>query len=378
MRERDAARVLVVDDEEMNLEVMEGFLDSLGHECVTAGSAKECFALLDDGIDLLLMDVMMPGMDGFETVRQIRNGAAQADLPIIMVTSLTSMEDRLQAVECGANDFISKPVDKTELKVRLTALLKLKRAQDEVKEHRNLLEVKVLERTAELRQALESAADANQRIYSVHLDTIRRLASAAEYKDSHTAAHLSRVRHYCAIIAGALELPAEEVEIIRHAAPMHDVGKIGIPDDILRKPGKLTQDEWYVMKQHAVMGADMLKGSFSALLQAGEIIARSHHEWWDGSGYPYGLKGEQIPLYGRICAVADVFDALTSRRPYKEAFPNAQAFQIILEKRGTQFDPRLVDLFFQNIDLVVDVQNQYREEEPEGYNDVSHWMKKAA
>ena len=157
---------------------------------------------------------------------------------------------------------------------------------------------------------------------------------------------------------------------------MHDVGKIGIPDDILRKPGQLTADEWYVMKQHALMGADILRGSFSSLLQAGELIARSHHEWWNGSGYPFGLKGEQIPLYGRICAVADVFDALTSRRPYKEPFPNAQAYQIILDGRGTHFEPRLVDLFFRNIDAVLDVQKEYREEEPE-LPDLS-WMKKAA
>lgn len=374
MAANQSARILVVDDERMNLELMEGILESLGHSCVAAENATECYEMLTNRIDLVLMDIMMPGIDGFEAVRHIRNCTSYFDLPIIMVTSLSSKEDRLIAVECGANDFITKPVDKTELRIRVNALLKLKWAQDQIKHHQHELEHRVKERTRELRAALETAADANQRIYSIHLDTIRRLASAAEYKDSHTAAHLSRVRHYSAIIADALELPSEEVEIIRHAAPMHDVGKIGIPDDILRKPGQLTPDEWYVMKQHAMMGAEILRGSFSSLLQAGEVIARSHHEWWDGSGYPFGLSGEQIPLYGRICAIADVFDALTSRRPYKEPFPNNQAYQIILDGRGTHFEPRLVDLFFRNIDSVLDVQHQYREEEPE---DLS-WMKKAA
>ncbi len=186
------------------------------------------------------------------------------------------------------------------------------------------------------------------------------------------------MRHYSAILAEALDLPDEEIEIIRHAAPMHDVGKIGIPDDILLKPGKLTQDEWYVMKQHAMMGAEILRGSFSAVLQAGEVIARSHHERWDGSGYPFGLKGEEIPLYGRICAIADVFDALTSRRPYKGPFPNTEAFNIILKGRGTHFEPKLVDLFFRNIDAVLDVQRQYRDEEPQPYDSETRWVKKAA
>ena len=184
---------------------------------------------------------------------------------------------------------------------------------------------------------------------------------AAEYKDEDTANHIKRMSHYSRILAGSLHLSPGEVEIIHLASPMHDVGKMGTPDNILFKPGKHTPEEWEIMKQHATFGGRILNGSSAKLLQAGEIIALSHHEKWDGSGYPKGISGEDIPLWGRITAVADVFDALTSKRPYKEAFSNEKSLQIMKEGRGKHFEPRLLDLFLENLDEVFDIQKKHKD-----------------
>jgi putative two-component system response regulator len=352
-------RILIVDDEKLNQEVLEGMVESLGYTYETAQDGTEALAKLKLGIDLVLLDVMMPRIDGFEVVRRIREDPEYSHIPIIMVTALTDKESRLRAAEVGANDFITKPIDKTELKVRMASLLKMKEAQDAVKRHQILLEKTVQERTQVLRHALAEMAEAQRHIHEAHLDTIHRLALAAEYKDENTAGHLHRMSRYSALLAQALNLPSDKVELILHASPMHDVGKIGIPDVILLKPDKLDPEEWEIMKQHTLIGSQILKNSSSPLLQVGEIIALSHHEKWDGSGYPQGLAGEQIPLWGRICAVADVFDALTSVRPYKKALSNEEAYDILLESRGTHLDPRLVDLFLANWDKVKEIQIQY-------------------
>ena len=209
------------------------------------------------------------------------------------------------------------------------------------------------------RTLIEDLTEAKQRIEEAHLDTIQRLAVVAEYKDEDTAIHIRRMSRYCAVLARTLKLSPADVEMMLHASPMHDVGKIGIPDAILVKPGKLDADEWNIMKQHTIMGAQILSGSESELIQAGEVIALSHHEKWDGSGYPNGLAREKIPLLGRICAVADVFDALTSKRPYKEAFPNEKACKILKEGRGKHFDPNILDAFFKRLDEVVAIQQSY-------------------
>jgi len=356
-----AKRILIVDDEAPNRDLLEALLESLGHKSEKACYGIEALAKMKLDIDLVLLDVMMPGMDGFEVARRIREDPVNGDVPIIMVTSLTEKKDRLRAVEVGANDFISKPIDKTELKVRMTSLLNMKEAQDAIKEYSAKLEEMVTKRTADLRKALEDMAEAQRRTKEAHLDTIRRLAIAAEYKDEDTAAHIHRMSKYSALIAQGLNLPPGEVEVIRHASPMHDVGKIGIADSILLKPGKLDEDQWKVMKEHAIIGSRILDGSSSSVVQAGEVIARSHHEKWDGSGYPQGLSGEDIPLWGRICAVADVFDALTSNRPYKKAFSNKKALEIMREGRGTHFDPRALDVFFEGLDQVFAIQAEYRE-----------------
>ena len=359
----ESKRILIVDDEERNRKLLAVMLETLGYESETAQDGLEALAKLRLDLDLILMDVMMPGMDGFEVVRRIRkmgDGNFQ-DLPIIMVTGLSSQEDRLWAIEAGANDFISKPVDMTELRVRTASLLKMKEARDAIKHHQTMLEETVQKRTIELRRALEETVEAQRKIQEAQLETIQHLSLVAEYKDKETLLHIRRISHYCALIGEKMHLSPGEVEILRIASSMHDVGKIGIPDAILLKPGELTLEEKKIMKQHTVIGSHILSGSQSELLQVGEMIAFSHHEKWDGSGYPRGLSETDIPLFGRICALVDVFDALTNERPYKKAFSNDQAIELIRAGRGRYFDPKIFDLFIEHLDDVVSIQQELRE-----------------
>ncbi len=352
-------RILAIDDERINLRVIGGLLRNLGHEPVLTESFAEALGVLDPSIDLVLLDVMMPETDGFTVARKIRQMPGVSDVPIIMVTALTSKQDRLKAVEAGANDFISKPIDLTELRVRMNSLLRMKESQDEVKRYQAELEEMVAVRTSALRMALDNVQQSQRVILSAHLETIHRLASAAEFKDEETADHIQRMSRYCALLAARLGLPDAEVDMILQASPMHDIGKIGIPDSILLKPARLTPEEWEVMQRHTLYGARILGESSFELLRVGEIIAMSHHEKWDGSGYPRRLSGEDIPLYGRICAVADVFDALTSRRPYKEPYPNEKSLEIMRAGRGTHFDPRILDVFINDFDLVRAIQDEF-------------------
>ncbi len=354
-------RILVADDELVNLKVVAHFLREFGHEPVLADSGIKALELMDSSIDLVLLDVMMPGVDGFEVVRRIRSNPAQQDIPIIMITALTGRQDRLTAVEAGANDFIAKPIDKTELQVRMRSLLRMKQSQDEVKRYQASLEEMVAIRTEALRFAVDNLKEMQHSILASQLDTIFRLSAAAEYKDEHTASHIKRMSEYSALLGVLYGLPAHTVELIRQASPMHDVGKMGIPDSILLKPGKLTPDEWEIMKRHTTIGQRILEGSNSELLQVAEVIAGSHHERWDGTGYPQGLAGENIPIVGRICAVADVFDALTSLRPYKEPFDNATSLAIMRKSQdgGTHFDPAIYRLFIENFDEVIVIQRKF-------------------
>jgi putative two-component system response regulator len=353
-------KVLAADDEEVNRILLEKMLSKLGHEPIMAKDGFDALAKIGEGIDLVLLDVMMPDMDGFEVVRRIRAQGQLADIPVIMVTALSSRDDRLKAVEAGANDFIAKPVDMTELRVRMSSLLKMKEAQDSLKLYQANLEETVRVRTEALRLAVDNLAQQQRDTQAAHLDTVKRLAIASEYKDKDTADHIQRISDFCGLLGKLLDLSQPEVDLLIHASPMHDVGKIGIPDGILLKPGPLDAGEWEIMKSHTLIGGKILKDSYSDVLQAGEIVAMSHHEKWDGSGYPAGLSGEDIPLIGRICAVADVFDALTNARPYKEAYSNEDALDIMRKGRGSHFDPALLDLFFGNLDAVLAIQAKYR------------------
>jgi putative two-component system response regulator len=352
-------RILLVDDDYSTRAITQALVAALGHEVETASDGIEGLAKIRLGVDLVLLDVVMSGIDGFEVCRRIRADALTRDVPVIMLTSMASLDDRLRAVEAGANDFIAKPIDETELRIRSTSLLKLKETQDVLKAYQAHLEDLVKQRTASLRTALDQMAEAQRVAYLAHLDTVERLAIVAEYKDRITARHIERMSHYCAAIARGLKLPPGEVELIQHASRMHDLGKIAVPDLILAKPGSLDHAEWAVMREHAVIGGSILADSNSDLLKAGRIIALSHHERWDGSGYPQGLKGEAIPLWGRICAVADTFDAVTSERSYKPAYSNDIALRILREERGRQFDPTIVDVFLECFDQILAIQTKY-------------------
>ena len=359
--ERMQPEILIVDDEILNRQLLEAFLEFSGYSSKSVASGLDALeAIGTQQFDLVLLDVMMPGISGLETALRIRKTLSHADLPIIMVTALSAKEDRLKAVEVGANDFITKPVDRTELSVRIASQLKIKKLQDDLKQHQANLEYLIEERTKALRQALFEAERSREKLLQAHLDTIKRLGVAAEFKDEDTGSHVSRIGSYCGLIARELNLAEDDVNVLRQASPMHDIGKIGIPDSILLKPGKLNAEEWEIMKTHTIIGAQILDNSDSPLLHVGKIIALSHHEKWDGHGYPYGLRGEQIPLPGRICAVADVFDALTSKRPYKEPYSNDEALKIMRDGRGTHFDPRILDIFFQNLAEIFTVRGTYR------------------
>src|SRR5688572_7812746 len=355
-------RVLVIDDDDGIRKITQILVEGLGHDVEAARDGIEGLAKLQLGVDLVLLDVVMPGLDGFDVCRRIRQDPAGHDVPVIMVTSLDTREHRLYAVEAGANDFIAKPVEETELRVRATSLLKLKATQDELKRYHVHLETMCEERTDSLRKALEHMADAQRTAYQAQLETVERLAILAEYKDKVTGRHIQRMSEYSAVIARGLNLPPAEVELILHASRMHDVGKIAVPEAILRKPSQLDPHEWTVMRQHSAIGSRMLDNSSSQILQAGRVIALHHHERWDGGGYPSGLSGSDIPLWGRICAVADVFDAVTSERPYKPPFPNEEALQLLRDGRGKHFDPRVVDVFFESLEEILKIQTKYKDE----------------
>jgi len=352
------ATILVVDDQAESRCALERALGSFGHHVVLACDGDEALGALSADIDLVVLDATMPRMDGFAVAQRIRQLPAYFDLPIIMVTGLDGKAHRLRAVEVGVNDFISKPFDLTELRLRSAWLLKLKAAHDTIKRHRADLEETVHMRTAALRSALLEVESAQRQTQEAHLDTIRRLVLAAEHKDRATAAHIERIGHLCELLATRLELPSRDVELIRLGSQMHDVGKLGIPDHILLKRGALDETEWQIMKQHAAMGARILQHSPSAILQIGEVIALSHHERWDGGGYPNGLCGEAIPLEGRICAVADVFDALTTDRPYRRALPVDAAYGMMRAEQGRHFDPHIVQLFFDSRSEVEDIRRE--------------------
>lgn len=353
--------VLVVDDEEQNQIVLEMMLRSFGYVSKSARNGMEALTSLSAETDLVLMDVMMPQMDGYETTRRIRQIEKFRDIPIIIVTALSGRVEQLKAVEAGANDFIVKPIDLGELQIRTASMLKMKGAQDAVKRYQADLEQKVEERTADLQQALTRVAALQRNTYESHLDTVRRLAVAAEYKDRDTAFHVQRVSQYCATLGRVIGLSSADVEMLLHASMMHDAGKIGIPDAILLKTAKLDAEEWELMKKHTTIGGRILGGSDSPLLQAGETIALSHHEKWDGTGYPNGLRGEDIPLWGRICAVADVFDAITVKRPYKPALPVAFACETIRDGTGKHFDPQLAEAFLSHLEEILCIKNSYAE-----------------
>ena len=353
---KDKPVILIIDDQVQNIELLEAYLAPECYEIIKAFNGKDAVNIIAaNQIDLVLLDIMMPGIDGFEVIRRVRQGEKNRLLPIILVTALKEKEDRVKGIEAGCDDFISKPVDKLELLARVHSLLKVKAYNDLMLNYRTELESEVTARTQQLKQAL-------QRIKTASLDTIYRLSMASEYRDEETGAHIKRVSRYSAAIARKMGMDENTIETILYAAPMHDLGKIGIPDQILMKRGKLDPAEWKIIKFHTVIGAKILHGAEAEFIKLGEVIALSHHEKWDGSGYPNGEKGQQIPIAGRIVAIADVFDALTSKRPYKEAFPTEVSLAIVKQGRGTHFDPDVADAFFGIQDEIINIKKQHSED----------------
>jgi putative two-component system response regulator len=328
--------------------LMELLLTSFGYDVLTASNGEEALEMVHDiPPDVILLDIMMPKMDGFEVAKQLKREEETKIIPIVMVTALNGVEDRVKALEAGADDFLNKPVDKTELRARVQSLVKVKAYNDHMQNYQKELEAEVAKRTIQLRQALKKLKEAS-------LESIFHLCRAAEYKDENTGDHIKRMSHYACAVARKMGLNKQTVEDLLYTAPMHDAGKIGIPDHILLKPSKLNNKEWETMKQHTLVGAQILAGSGAKFIKLAEIIALTHHEKWDGSGYPKGLKGSKIPLIGRIAAIADVFDALTSKRPYRmKPFSLEEAFNYIKEGRGRHFDPKVVDAFFATKDEIV-------------------------
>jgi putative two-component system response regulator len=364
VQETSTARILVVDDDELNREMITAQLRMLGYEPTVVNDGFQALDAVDDTYDLVLLDFMMPGMDGAEVCRQIREEKNLTDLPIIMVTALSNREDQLRAVQNGANDWITKPVDRNELQVRVKSQLKYKAAQDALRRHQRDLEATVRARTSELRKALEQVTSEQERTNEAYLDTMHRLALASEFRDGFmAAAHIRCVGNYCAAIARGMGLPDNVSEVLLHASPLHDIGMLGIPEDVVAKGDGRNPDEELHFRDHTMLGARLLSGARSELLRAAEVIALSHHEKWDGSGYPHGRSGESIPLYGRICAVADTFDTITAYKGGEWQATNDEAKEVLLAGRGTDFDPAIVDAFFKQWHEIEMFQKRYRRTE---------------
>ncbi len=295
--------------------------------------------------------------------RQIRQQAGSDDLPIIVVLSASSLDHADQLIQAGATDFVVEPLRDSELTARVNQQLRLRNSGGLQSHNQVRIEEQLQKRTKALRSVLERMIETERQVNKAHADTVRRLGVASEYKDEDTGEHISRVGAYARILARGIGMASDEADTLREASALHDVGKIGIPDAILLKPGKLDADEWTIMKTHTTIGAKILAGSKSHLLQLGEKLAMTHHEKWDGSGYPNGISGEDIPIEGRICAVADFYDAVSSDRPYRSAMPQAKVLSLLREGSGAHFDPRLIRIFFDNIEAITKIREQYCERE---------------
>lgn len=328
------AKILIVDDSDANIRLLERILHQAGYTHYQSTTDPRTVLTLyrEFHPDLILLDLMMPHLDGLAVMEQLALEMLDgAYFPILVLTSDITLEAQRRALAAGAKDFVTKPFDPTEVLLRIGNLLETRYLHMQLHDQNKTLEQRVRERTQQLEE--------------LHLELLERLAVAAEYRDDATGQHTRRTGHTAGRLAQVLRLPKRLVELIRRASPLHDVGKIGIPDHILLKPGQLTPAEFEVMKTHTTIGARILSGGRFPLLQTAEKIAFTHHERWDGNGYPRGLKGEAIPLEGRIVAVCDAFDALTRDRPYKPAVSVDDALGELQRCAGTQFDPRVVNAF---------------------------------
>jgi response regulator RpfG family c-di-GMP phosphodiesterase len=342
--------VLIVDDNQPNLLVYKAVVRNLS-DCnpITFASSSEALAWSQGNEpDVLIVDFNMPPPNGLEFIRRFRAMPGKSDIPILMITADTDKALRYKALESGATDFLTKPIDAIELSARTKNMLELRRSRRDLESRAGWLAGEVRKATGQ--------------IVAREKETIWRLARVAEFRDIATGMHIVRMAQYCKVIARAAGLSTDEQEMLLMAAPMHDIGKVAIPDSILLKPGKLTDTEAATMRQHTIIGHKILQDSSSQLLRAAAEIALSHHERWDGRGYPYGLSREQIPVVGRICALSDVFDALTSVRPYKPAWSIDDSVAEIRRGTGSQFDPGLVAAFESAMPEILRLNREYSDE----------------
>jgi len=323
--------ILLVDDTKSNLDVLVNALKGM-YKLGVSLSGEDAVRFAKQNLpDLILLDIIMPGTDGFDVCHRLKADPRTRDIPIIFITAMDDLTHKTKGFDVGAVDYITKPFDITEVKARVKTHLTLKLAGEALKNQNAILEEMVRERTKELRKA--------------QIEVINRLGKAAEYRDQDTGTHINRMSKYCRLMGKALGLSREEYDRLDLASTMHDVGKIGISDNILLKPGKLDTREWESMRSHTRIGEELLSGGTSQLLEVARIIAMTHHEKWDGTGYHQHLKGKDIPLVGRITCICDVFDALISRRPYKDPWPVDEALAEIKKGSGVFFDPELVEVF---------------------------------
>ncbi len=343
------ATVLLVDDEPANIKLLSEILRINGYSNVfTVTDSREVEALCDEHeIDLIVLDINMPYLNGFEVMERLHKDIKKAEIPIITLTVLADMEIRNRALRNGASDFLTKPFDYDEVLSRIRNVLETRLLYKRVRSDNERLEKQIRERTDE--------------IHKSRLKIIRRLSRAAEFRDNETGMHIIRMSRYSMALARAIGMNEMECDVILNASPLHDIGKIGIPDRILLKQGKLSNNEWEIMKRHTLIGVRILEGGHCEYLDAAQTIALTHHEKWDGSGYPNRLAGEDIPLMGRIVAVCDVFDALTSERPYKKAWSTDDTLEYLEKEKGKHFDAYLVDCFLGIIPELLKIKAKYAE-----------------
>jgi putative two-component system response regulator len=341
--------ILIVDDEPANLKLLDRMLRGQGYQSlVLVADPREVLARYrETQPDLILLDINMPHLDGFQVMDQLKSLNDPLLPPIVILTAQHGKEFQLRALAGGARDFVAKPFDRNELLMRVRNLLDAQLAHRLVHDQKAVLEEMVRTRTEELRRT--------------RLQVVQRLGMAAEYRDEETGYHILSMSHTCALLARAIGWSEADCDLMLNASPMHDIGKIGIPDAILLKPGKFEPDEWEIMKTHTTIGAKLLDGDDSDIMHMAREIALTHHEKWDGSGYPNGLSGEAIPLSGRIAALADVFDALTSVRPYKKAWTVDAAVDLIKESNGRHFDPALVEVFLRALPEILKIRERFIE-----------------
>jgi len=370
IEEPQNVKILIVDDDPFIRKNLQEILSLEGYKVYTAENGKDALEkLFEIEPDIMLIDFLIPEIDGISLCKIIKNNPETVDIGVILITAANDLNTRVKGLASGADDFLNKPFFIPELKARIISLSKMKKYRDFLKNYQNVLEKEVEKKTTELQKIYLELQIAYNEIKDLSLEIIHRLAKAAESRDEYTGFHIQRISFYSTKIAEHLGLSKDKVELIRYGSPLHDIGKLSIPDSILLKPAPLYEKEWEIMKMHTIIGAKILEGSKIKYLKVAEKIALLHHERWDGTGYPYGLKGKKIPLFARIVSIADVFDALTSDRPYRKALPVEIAFEIIKNEAGSHFDPELVEIFLKIKDEIIEIRELFKDENNPNFTD---------